>query len=187
MVNLINTTVPESSYAVSYIHDDGYEEVPQELPGYNRQPETLRDRSLPAHESPSQRARSNAETTHVGVDITGQTQTENFYLLLGATAGRAEGLAGNRGFQPNENDFGVIGEGLDQPERADVRARAPLHGARLHAEGGVGVPVSVGSALWRHRAVSGRTPLHAQRDFRGLNQGPESVRAFATDARASRS
>jgi hypothetical protein len=175
---LIDTTVPESSYQTVFVHDDGYEEVAQELPGYNRDPSTFGiDRYLLTNPQALGLDRD-AETTHVGVDITGQTQTDNFYLLLGATAGRAEGLAGNRGFQPNENDYGVVGEVLTNPN------------ARTYAQGRSfterGYTLKVASAYrfpWDlHFGIAARYQdgLHFTRNviFPDFNQGPEAVRAF---------
>ncbi|MCC7415708.1 MAG: TonB-dependent receptor [Acidobacteria bacterium] len=176
IVGLVNTAVPESSYGVTYVHDDGYEEISQELPGYNRSPATFGlDRFLLAN---GQRFDPADETTHVGIDITGQTQTERFYLLLGATAGRAEGLAGNRGFQPNENDYGVIGEVLANPN-----ARVYAQG-RDFTERGYTLKVAAAYAFpWDlHVGTAARYQdgEHFTRNviFEALNQGPEAVRAF---------
>lgn len=178
IAGLVNTAVPESSYAVTYIHDDGYEEVPQDLPGYNRLPATF---GLDQYELTNPQWRGidvDDETTHVGVDITGQTQTDHFFLLFGATAGRAEGLAGNRGFTPNENDYGVIGEVLTNPN------------ARTYAQGRDfterGYTIKVAGAYefpWDlHVGFAARYQdgLHFTRNviFDGFNQGPEAVRAF---------
>ena len=42
-------------------------------------------------------------------------------MLIGATAHKSEGTGGNRGFRPDENDQGVLGEVFSDAERGDVR------------------------------------------------------------------
>jgi hypothetical protein len=176
IVGLINTTVPSSSYSVTYIEDPGYEEIIQQLPGYDRSPSTFGiDRYLLTNGQPYD---PKDETTHVGVDITGQTQTENFFFLLGATAGRAEGLAGNRGFKVNENDYGVIGEVLTNPN-----ARTYAQG-RDFTERGYTLKIAAAYRFpWDlHFGVNARylDGQHFTRNviFEGFNQGREAVRAF---------
>jgi hypothetical protein len=39
-------------------------------------------------------------------------------MLIGATAHKSEGIGGNRGFRPDENDHGVIGEVFSEPNAA---------------------------------------------------------------------
>jgi hypothetical protein len=176
IVGLINTTVPYSSYSVTYIEDPGYEEVIQQLPGYNRSPSTFGlDRYLLTN---GQEFDPKDETTHVGVDITGQTQTENFFFLLGATAGRAEGLSGNRGFTANENDYGVIGEVLTNPN-----ARTYAQGRNFTERGYTLKIASAYKFPWDVRfGIAARylDGQHFTRNviFEGFNQGREAVRAF---------
>ncbi len=177
-VGLINTTVPQSSYSVAHVEDGGYDMTIQQLPGYNRSPETFGiDRYLLTNPQDRQ-IDPKAETTHVGVDITGQTQTEHFFFLLGATAGRAEGLAANRGFTPNENDYGVIGEVLTNPN-----ARTYAQG-RDFTERGYTLKIAAAYDFPKdiHFGIAARYQdgQHFTRNviFDGFNQGPEAVRSF---------
>ena len=39
-------------------------------------------------------------------------------MLIGATAHRSSGTGGNRGFRPDENDQGVLGEVFSDPNAA---------------------------------------------------------------------
>jgi len=177
MVGLVNTTVPESSYSVVRIEDGGYDEKIQQLIGYNRNPESFGlDRYLLTN--PAKSGPSKSETTQFGVDITGQTQTEHLFFLLGATAGRSEGLAGNRGFQPNENDYGVIGEVFTNPnartyaEGRDFTER----GYTLKTAAVYEFPKDIHVGL----AARYQDGEHFTRNviFQGFTQGPEAVRAF---------
>src|SRR6185312_9974447 len=172
MVGLVDVGVPDSSYTVSYIADPGYNETIQQLPGYNRSPATFgADRYLLTNPADDQ-------TTYVGVDVTGQTQTDRLFFLFGATAGRSEGLAGNRGFQATENDYGVIGELFTDP---NARTYAQ---ARDFTERGYTIKTSAVYALPYdlHLGVAARYQdgEHFTRNviFEDLNQGPEAVRAF---------
>ena len=176
IVGLMNTTVPESSYEVHHIEDPGYQEIVAPLPGFNRMPASFGvDRYLLTNPQPFD---PKAETTHVGVDITGQTQTEHFFFLLGATAGRAEGLSANRGFLANENDYGVIGEVLTNPN-----ARVYAQG-RNFTERGYTLKIASAYEFPRdvHFGIAARylDGQHFTRNviFEGFNQGPEAVRAF---------
>ena len=172
MVGLLDVGVPASTYTVSYITDPGYDQTLQQLPGYNRSPATFgADRYLLTNPADDQ-------ATFVGVDISGQTQTDRLFFLFGATAGRSEGLSGNRGFQATENDYGVIGELFTDP---NARTYAQ---ARDFTERGYTIKTSAVYAFPNdiHLGVAARYQdgEHFTRDviFEDLNQGPEAVRAF---------
>ena len=47
-----------------------------------------------------------------------EVRTDKVFVLLGATAGKAEGVAGYQGFGPLENDQGVIGDVFVDPNAA---------------------------------------------------------------------
>jgi hypothetical protein len=68
---------------------------------------------------------------HEGAEITIAREGERFGLLLGATAHRSDGPNGWRGFRASENDQGVVGERLDQPN-ADTFARGRLFSDRAY-------------------------------------------------------
>jgi hypothetical protein len=172
MVGLVDVGVPSSSYTVSYVADPGFDQTIQQLPIYNRLPATFgQDRYLLTNPA-------NDEATYVGVDITGQTQTDRLFFLFGATAGRSEGLAGNRGFQADENDYGVIGELFTNPN-AQTYAQG-----RDFTERGYTIKTSAVYAFPRdiHLGLAARYQdgEHFTRDVivDNLNQGPEAIRAF---------
>jgi hypothetical protein len=172
MVGLVDVGVPDSTYTVSYVADPGYNNTIQQLPIYNRSPATFgADRYLLTNPA-------NDQTTYVGVDVTGQTQTDRLFFLFGATAGRSEGLAGNRGFQATENDYGVIGELFTDPN-----ARTYAEG-RDFTERGYTIKTSAVYSFPDdiHLGVAARYQdgEHFTRNVivDNLNQGPEAIRAF---------
>jgi hypothetical protein len=172
MVGLMDTTVNDSSYSPVYIEDPGWNETTQQLVGYNRLPASFgRDQYLLTNPA-------NDETNYVGVDITGQTQTEHLFFLLGATAGRANGYSANRGFQAIENDYDVIGEVFTNPN-----ARTYAKG-RDFTDRGYTIKLSTIYEFPKdiHFGFMARYQdgQHFTRNviFEGLNQGPEAVRAF---------
>jgi hypothetical protein len=172
MVGLVDTGVKDSSYALVYIEDPGWNETTQQLVGYNRLPASFgRDQYLLTNPVDD-------ETNYVGVDITGQTQTEHLFFLLGATAGRAQGYSANRGFQAIENDYGVIGEVFTNP---NARTYAK---ARDFTERGYTIKLTTLYEFPKdvHFGFIARYQdgQHFTRNviFEGLNQGPEAVRAF---------
>jgi hypothetical protein len=172
LVGLLDVGVPESTYGLLQIADPGFDQTTQQLPAFNRSPATFgADRYLLTNPV-------NDETTFVGVDITGQTQTDHLFFLFGATAGRSEGLSGNRGFRPTENDYGVIGEVFTNPNAATFAQ------GRNFTERGYTIKTA---AVYRfpgdvHVGLAARYQdgEHFSRYviFEGLNQGPEPVRAF---------
>jgi len=172
MVGLLDVGVPDSSYSVSYIADPGYNNTIQQLPVYNRSPSTFgADRYLLTNPA-------NDQATFVGVDVTGQTQTDRLFFLFGATAGRSEGLAANRGFQATENDYGVIGELFTDPN-----ARTYAEG-RDFTERGYTIKTSAVYSFPQdiHLGIAARYQdgEHFTRDVivDNLNQGAEAIRAF---------
>ncbi|HWF85337.1 MAG TPA: TonB-dependent receptor [Vicinamibacterales bacterium] len=172
MVGVVDVGVPDSTYTVSYVTDPGYNNTIQQLPVYNRSPATFgADRYLLTNPA-------NDQATYVGVDITGQTQTDRLFFLFGATAGRSEGLSANRGFQADENDYGVIGEVFTDPN-----ARTYAEG-RNFTERGYTIKTSAVYALPDdfHIGVTARYQdgEHFTRDViaENLNQGPEAIRSF---------
>jgi TonB dependent receptor len=172
LVGLLDVGVPASTYAVVHVEDPGVDGTIQQLPAFNRSPATFgADRYLLTNPG-------NDQSTFVGVDITGQTQTDHLFFLFGATAGRSEGLSGNRGFGPTENDYGVIGELFTDPNAATYAQ------GRNFTERGYTIKTA---AVYRfpsdiHVGLAARYQdgEHFSRYviFDGLNQGPEPVRAF---------
>jgi hypothetical protein len=172
LVGLLDVGVPTSTYAVVHVADPGFDGTIQQLPAFNRSPATFgADRYLLTNPE-------NDESTFVGVDIAGQTQTDHLFFLFGATAGRSEGLSANRGFRPTENDYGVIGEVFTNPNAATYAQ------GRNFTERGYTIKTA---AVYQfpgdiHLGLAARYQdgEHFSRFviFENLNQGPEPVRAF---------
>jgi hypothetical protein len=172
LVGLVDTGVPASTYSIVHVADAGFDGTLQQLPAFNRSPATFgADRYLLTNPAGD-------EATFVGVDITGQTQTDRLFFLFGATAGRSEGLSANRGFQATENDYGVIGELFTNPNAATFAQ------GRDFTERGYTIKTA---AVYRfpydiHAGIAARYQdgEHFTRNviFDNLNQGPEAVRAF---------
>jgi hypothetical protein len=106
---VVNVGVPESAYVRSTIADEGFGEGPSQLPVFNRLPSSFgADRYLLTN--PDQ-----PDSTYVGAELTGQTETEHLFFLVGFTAGRVEGLSAYPGFKSIENDYGVLGDVFIDP------------------------------------------------------------------------
>jgi hypothetical protein len=113
LIGVADVGVPESSYSTIGVHDQGVDTVgttgDQILLFYNRSPATFGvDRYLLTNPAGD-------DGSFVGVDMLGQVRTDRLFFLMGATAGRSEGLAANRGFGPLENDVSVLGEVFIDP------------------------------------------------------------------------
>src|SRR5439155_465562 len=65
----------------------------------------------------------------LGAELTAEVINDRLYLLFGATALAAEGVAASRGFESRENDQGIVDDfGLDP--NAAIYARGRLFGDR---------------------------------------------------------
>ncbi|HEV3141360.1 MAG TPA: hypothetical protein VGY57_12620, partial [Vicinamibacterales bacterium] len=175
LIGAADVGVPESTYIASGIADHGVDQfgsTDQILPIYNRAPSTFgADRYLLTNPPDD-------EATFVGAELTFETQTEHLYLLMGATAGRSQGLAANRGFNALENDDGIVGEVFIDPN-----ARTFAQG-RMFTERGYTLKWS-GAYRWTSGATFGLVARYedGQHFARlvivpGLNQGLEAVRGF---------
>ena len=176
MVSAADIGVPESSYGQIGVADHGIDvagaQDDQTLIFYNRAPATFgADRYLLTNPSGD-------EGNFVGADMIGQVHTEKFFFFLGLTAGRAEGIAANRGFGPLENDNGVIGEAYLNPN-----ALGHAQG-RTFTERGYTIKTA-GTYTFAQDITFGvigryQDGQHFARLvlLPGLNQGVEAVRAF---------
>jgi len=176
MVSAADVGVPESTYATIGVPDHGIdvagEQDDQILIFYNRSPSTFgADRYLLTNPAGD-------EGSFVGADMIGQVHTQKFFFFLGLTAGRAEGIAANRGFGPLENDNGVIGEAYIDPN-----ALGHAQG-RTFTERGYTIKTAATYAF-PHDTTFGiigryQDGQHFARlvILPGLNQGAEAVRAF---------
>jgi hypothetical protein len=168
---------PASDYNVSYVSDPGldfgqtYDD--QQLPIYNRQPSSFgQDRYVLSNPG-------NLTAGYEGFDLTVEKRiTGRWQLLFGAAACRSRGSAGNRGFQSFENDQGVIGEFLTDPNATRVAE------GRLFFERGYTIKTST---IYRgprdiRFAVAARYQdgQHFARMLivPGLNQGTEAIQAL---------
>ena len=116
----IRTTVPDPAGDLIGPGDD------QLLPVYARRPASFgRDQYLLTNVTGD-------DAWHEGAEITVMREGERVGLLLGATAHRSDGPNAWRGFRPDENDQGLIGERRDDPN-ADTFARGRLFSDRAYS------------------------------------------------------
>ena len=176
LIGAMDVGVPTSAYTVSYIFDKGVDlagsQTNELLPVYDRPPSTFgADRYLLTNPQDDQ-------ATFVGVDLLYQWQSDRLLLLMGATAGRSEGISANRGFNALENDATVIGEVFIDPN-----ARTFAQG-RLFTERGYTVKWS-GTYQLSHDATAAVVARYQDGEHFArlvivpdLDQGPEAIRAF---------
>ena len=109
----------------------------------------------------------------------GQVRARRFFLLVGGTAGRSEGISANRGFGALENDAAVLGDVFINPN-SRVHAQGRLfteRGYTIKTAGVYQLPADVRLGVvaryqdGQHFARLVIVP--------NLNQGPEAIRAFA--------
>jgi hypothetical protein len=123
LVASVDVGAPLSAYTVSYVPDPGGDilglEDDQLLPVYDRRPETFgQDRYVLTNVDDN--------TLHEGVEVALRgTIGGRLRVFLGGTASRSTGPLGNRGFGVAENDQGVLGERLENPN-AETYSRGRL-------------------------------------------------------------
>ena len=174
-VALLNVGVPVSSYDLFRIADPGPNRIDplddQLLPIYNRAPDTFGlDRYLLSN--------SDQPATFRGVTLVFDRATPRVFLAAAAVAGWSDGAAGYRGFGPAENDAGIVGELLTDPN-ATTHARGNVFSDRQYnfrVATAYRLPhdVSVGVVA---RYQDGQ-PFSRMVVVPGLNQGTDAVRAF---------
>ena len=176
LLTLTNPGVPFSAYTTSIVIDPGVDvaggTTPQPLPIYNRPMSTFgADGYLLTN--------SGHPGDFYGVDVTVQVITERMLPLIGATAGRAEGWASNRGYHYDENDITVLGEVFADPNANTFAKGRPFteRGYTLHVSGvyQFAHDFRLGMAA-RYQDGQHFSRMVVAPD---LNQGPELVRAFA--------
>jgi hypothetical protein len=171
-----NVGVPLSSYRVTYLDDPGANlEVPDDdvrLPIYERLPATFgQDRYVLANSTAP-------PATLRGLTVLLDKSTPRFFFSLGGAMGWTHGEAGQRGFGPDENDAGVIGELYTTPN-ATTFARGNLFADRQYTvriASVVRLPheVTVG-AVARYQDGQAFSRMVVVPD---LAQGTDAVRAF---------
>jgi hypothetical protein len=117
LIGLVNTGVPPSAYSTLTLIDPGHDHAAgQTLIVYNRPLSAFGADQYLLTNPPGHHA------TFVSAEVTVQTTVNRFFLIAGGTAGRSEGTSANRGFQATENDHGLVGEVLTDPNAA-INAR----------------------------------------------------------------
>ena len=114
----VNTGVPASSYRVFHIQD---QYTDWDGPG-DDQPLAIYER-LPASFGKDAYLLTNPEgeqATYEGLEFTWNLSTRRLVALFGVTAYRTRMWSGHLGFGPLENDHGVIGERLENPNAQPV-------------------------------------------------------------------
>jgi hypothetical protein len=176
LLGVVDTGVPESTYAVSHVADTGVDlagtQDDQQLAIFNRTPAAFgRDAYVLTNPADN-------EATLVGVDLSIQSHTGRLFYVFGATASRSEGLAGNRGFLASENDEGVLGDVFIDPN-----SRTFAQG-RTFTERGYTIKTA-GSYHFDHDVRLGVTARYQDGEHFArlviapdLNQGAEAIRAF---------
>lgn len=117
LLALINTGVTPADYTVAFIDDPGVDIAGASgsapLPIYNRRPESfLRDRYLLTNTTADASRFQSFEIT-LARDL-----GTRWLVRFGGTAYRSEGAGASRGYRPDENDQGLLGEAFATPNAA---------------------------------------------------------------------
>jgi hypothetical protein len=139
LIQPVNAAHVPANYRLEHVDDPALDmlriEDDQFLPIFDRVPS-----SFGTDQYILQNVDQNSAVDH-GVDLVLERLFDGRWgMLIGATAHKSEGLGGNRGFRPDENDQGVLGEVFSDPN-AQTSARG-----RLFFERGY---VVKWSALWQ--------------------------------------
>ena len=173
----VNTGVPFESYTVGHVPDVGGDEGDpsddQMLPYYNRSPATFgQDRELLTNPPKLYNLFHGVEA------IVERRFAKRFQMLAGATMTGSDAPGGNRGFHVFENDHGVTGEVLTNPNATTFAKN------RQFFERGYSIKVS-GSYHGPHDVRIGVTsryqdgqPFARMVIVPQLNQGAEAIRAY---------
>jgi hypothetical protein len=177
LMAVVNAGAPASSYAVRYVFDPGLDllgpEDDQMLPVYDRLPETFgRDRYVLTNPA-------GLDAAYDGLDLAiAGTVGGRLRLAVGGTTSRSHGPAANRGFLAIENDQGLLGEVLIDPN-AGTNADGHVffergYSGKLSAlyDGPRGVRAAVAA---RYQDGQNFARLLIAPD---LAQGPEAIRAY---------
>ena len=174
-VALHNVGVPVSSYDVFHIADPGPSRSnpidDQLLPIYNRAPDTF---GLDRYEL----SNSDQPATFHGVTMIFDRASPRVYLAASAAMGWTDAAAGNRGFGPAENDAGIVGELLIDPN-ATTHARGNVFADRQYdfrVATAYRLPYDVSFGVVA-RYQDGQ-PFSRMVLVPDLNQGADAIRAF---------
>ncbi len=174
-VALHNLGVPVSSYDVFHVPDPGpVRNDPvddQLLPIYNRAPDTF---GLDRYEL----SNSDQPATFHGVTVIFDRASPRVYLAAAAAMGWTDAAAGNRGYGPAENDAGIVGELLTDPN-ATTHARGNVFADRQYdfrVATAYRLPHDVSFGVVA-RYQDGQ-PFSRMVLAPDLNQGADAIRAF---------
>jgi hypothetical protein len=178
---VVNTGVTAADYAVSFVDDPGVDVEGRSgfepLPIYDRRPASfLRDSYLltTVDDEPTV-----AQGLEVSLD---RDWARSWFIRFGGSAYRIEGVGANRGYRPDENDAGILGEAYVDPN-ATTNARGRLFDDRafvikvLAAYKGKG---PLGAALVARYQDGQPFARYVVAD--GLNQGREIIQAYPRGA-----
>jgi hypothetical protein len=176
LLRSVNVGAPTSSYRLSFIPDPGEDYLDpaddRPLPVFDRVPSSFGKDRYVLTNNPAEMA------SYGGADLTWQLQGARWWSLVGATACWTWSLSSNPGFRSNENDPGLIGTVLENPN-ALTYARGSMFFDRSY--------VVKWSAAYRapHRiTVSAVARYNDGQPFSrlvvvpGLAQGPELISAY---------
>lgn len=174
---LFNTGVTLADYTVTFVEDPGVDVAGlsgfNTLPLYDRRPGSFgRDRYVLGN-STEEPAR------YQGVEITVAREAgDRWYFRFGGSAYRSEGAGANRGYRPDENDQGLIGEAFATPN-AGTSARGRLFYDRAYVMKVLGAYTAPGPlrAAFVARYQDGQ-PFSRVLIAEGLNQGAEIVQTY---------
>ena len=113
----VNVGAPVAAYqAISVPNqiEDAKRARDGQLTVYDRLPATFGKDRYVLSNAPGEGAR------YRGLEIAWEMRSTRWYSMAGASAFESSGLGGNRGFRVDENDSGVIGELLENPNAASV-------------------------------------------------------------------
>ena len=121
LIQPVNLADIPANYSMTHVEDTGLDllspEDDQLLPVFNRLPASFGTDSYVLQNVDEDSARDH------GLDIVLERPFDGRWgMLIGATAHKSEGMGGNRGFRPDENDHGVLGEVFSDPNAAHLAA-----------------------------------------------------------------
>ena len=117
LIQPVNTLATHGNFSLTHVDDTGLSlldaEDDQVLPIFSRLPE-----SFGADAYVLRNVEGNSARDH-GLDLVLERPFHDGWgMLIGATAHKSTGTGGNRGFRPDENDQGVLGEVFSDPNAA---------------------------------------------------------------------
>jgi hypothetical protein len=174
---IVNTGVTAQDYSVSYVDDPGIDVEGRSgyapLPIYDRQPASFGlDRYLLTNAT-------GEPSRYQGVEIAlSKDAGDRWYFRFGGTAYRAESVGANRGYRPDENDQGLLGEVYTNPN-AGTFARGRSFFDRAYVMKVLGAYTGPGplraSVIARYQDGQ---PFARLVVVDGLNQGTEIIQAY---------